>query len=704
MSDPSSPPPPSFHAPSFGPLPRAELLALLRADQRLRWRRGERIAVEAYPERLPFLRDDIDALLDLVVGEIELRQERAEPFTLEEYQKRFPILAGPLVWRLALHRASAGSVLAGGTKTPPTVPPPRQPVVEAAAEPTAAGDPAPSPAAVADPPATTWGRAWGWCRRHPTRAGVLTGAAAALLVGTFAADFSGRANSSAPTRVEAADVQDEVRQARARAERAERDAAAAKARADAQAAARDEALRLKAAAEESATRAADRGDRERKALDAALAGLIDAGVFDRLDANPLRDRLLGLAQAHYEGVLRDRPSDTTQERGRAFVRLAGVTEARGDAAAAIGQLRQAVELLSADEANCRAELATACSRLGDLLRRAGQLADAEPAGRRAVELWERVAAAEPDGSAGLELAVAHDHLADGLAAAGKSEESSAARRRALDLFRQYARQHPEQPRPVEHLARSASLLGDALLEGEPARAAECYEEAISGWDRARPTTAAGRSRLADVLRNLTVARERLGQSDAADAAAGRALEVRERLAADQPGNSAFELALATAYVTRGERRRDRNRDDEAADDFRRAAPLLAELAKRSPQDQDLVIRLAVNEMCLAQIDLRRRRVGTARAGYRQALGRLDELDGRSPGSADVAVDRGVCCVNLGQLAAMDGKAGDARDWYDRAEQLLKPLADHARLKDYVAAALADCSRGRAQVADRPKAP
>src|SRR4051794_17600653 len=101
MPDPApAPPPPPKFGPSFGPLPRADLVSLLRADQRRRWRRGERVAAEAYVERLPFLRDDRAALLDLVVSEVELREERGEPYAADEYRRRFPELAGPIIWRL----------------------------------------------------------------------------------------------------------------------------------------------------------------------------------------------------------------------------------------------------------------------------------------------------------------------------------------------------------------------------------------------------------------------------------------------------------------------------------------------------------------------------------------------------------------------------------------------------------------------------
>jgi hypothetical protein len=52
------------------------LLALLRQDQRLRWRRGERPRVEDYLARYPALRD-ADAVLDLAYAEFVLREELA---------------------------------------------------------------------------------------------------------------------------------------------------------------------------------------------------------------------------------------------------------------------------------------------------------------------------------------------------------------------------------------------------------------------------------------------------------------------------------------------------------------------------------------------------------------------------------------------------------------------------------------------------
>ncbi len=112
-------------------LPRPQLLALLRADQRRRWLRGQRVRVEDYRDGIPRLGDDPDALLDLIDNEHLLREERNEPAGLEEYQRRFPALADALARQFALHRAVAGSVLellAAGPPPPATaavtLPPP----------------------------------------------------------------------------------------------------------------------------------------------------------------------------------------------------------------------------------------------------------------------------------------------------------------------------------------------------------------------------------------------------------------------------------------------------------------------------------------------------------------------------------------------------------------------------------------------------
>jgi serine/threonine-protein kinase len=88
------------------------------ADQRCRWRRGERIPVEAYLWQHPSLESDTECVLQLINNEVVLRQERAEPATLEEYLERFPQFAAQLKELFEVHRALEAASLPAQAQTP----------------------------------------------------------------------------------------------------------------------------------------------------------------------------------------------------------------------------------------------------------------------------------------------------------------------------------------------------------------------------------------------------------------------------------------------------------------------------------------------------------------------------------------------------------------------------------------------------------
>jgi serine/threonine-protein kinase len=88
-----------------GPLPPAELAAVLRVDQRQRWRRGERVPAESYLPRLPGNPPDLDLALDLIYNEYLVREQLGERPDLDDYCRRFPDVAPVLREQIALHRA-----------------------------------------------------------------------------------------------------------------------------------------------------------------------------------------------------------------------------------------------------------------------------------------------------------------------------------------------------------------------------------------------------------------------------------------------------------------------------------------------------------------------------------------------------------------------------------------------------------------------
>ena len=73
-----------------GELEPTELAAVLRADQRHRWRAGIPLSAEWYFERFPGISSDADLALDLIHNEFMLREALEEAVDLQEFVVRFP--------------------------------------------------------------------------------------------------------------------------------------------------------------------------------------------------------------------------------------------------------------------------------------------------------------------------------------------------------------------------------------------------------------------------------------------------------------------------------------------------------------------------------------------------------------------------------------------------------------------------------------
>ncbi len=91
-----------------GPLPPAQVAAVLRVDQRERWQAGERVLAETYLERYPAVRADPEIAMDLVYNEFLVREQHGDGPTLEDYLRRFPDYATVLKPQIQLHLAMAG--------------------------------------------------------------------------------------------------------------------------------------------------------------------------------------------------------------------------------------------------------------------------------------------------------------------------------------------------------------------------------------------------------------------------------------------------------------------------------------------------------------------------------------------------------------------------------------------------------------------
>jgi predicted Ser/Thr protein kinase len=102
-----------------GPLPTAEVAAVLRVDQRQRWQAGERVSAEDYLRRHPGVAASPEAAVDLVYGEFLLRERQGERPTAADYRQRFPQYADTLRAQIELHRAMSAESGDGTGKAEP---------------------------------------------------------------------------------------------------------------------------------------------------------------------------------------------------------------------------------------------------------------------------------------------------------------------------------------------------------------------------------------------------------------------------------------------------------------------------------------------------------------------------------------------------------------------------------------------------------
>jgi hypothetical protein len=91
-------------------LSRSQQLTVVCAYQRKHWQRGNRFLVENYLPHLPSLRQDREAVLDLICAEMHMREELGENPQADEYARRFPDLAEQVHSRISAGQTHSSAV------------------------------------------------------------------------------------------------------------------------------------------------------------------------------------------------------------------------------------------------------------------------------------------------------------------------------------------------------------------------------------------------------------------------------------------------------------------------------------------------------------------------------------------------------------------------------------------------------------------
>jgi serine/threonine-protein kinase len=307
----------------------------------------------------------------------------------------------------------------------------------------------------------------------------------------------------------------------------------------------------------------------RQAVD-GLSRISESPELKALAMEPLRRDLLGQAKDFYNQLASQQADEPSlqAERGRAYVRLAEITEQLGDRPGAIALALQAQDifegLYASDPGNAdyQDDLARALTTAGRNHYEMDKYQAAKPALERATAIREQLRAANPsERHHRFKLAVALNHLGLLYQRMGKPAEAAATHEKARSLCQQLMDESPKEADYQSELARTLTALGSmADLDQNYARQAPLAGQATDLLERLvkdHPKRADYQSRLAQALTSLSLSHANLRQPEQAKEIAERALAVANNLVGAHPdvpeylkqlGNARVNYAIALAQL------------------------------------------------------------------------------------------------------------------------------------------------------------
>ena len=272
-----------------------------------------------------------------------------------------------------------------------------------------------------------------------------------------------------------------------------------------------------------------------------------------------------------------------EEQARLWNNLGTFLSEAGDRLGALDAARRAAEiyetLACADPDAFRPDLAMSLNNLGTILSETGDRAGALDTAKRAAEIYETLASADPDAFLP-DLATSLHNLGNCLSEAGDRAGALDTAKRAAEIRETLASADPDAFLPdlagtLNNLGAYLSGAGDHSGALEAAtRAAEIYETlACADPDAFRPDLAMSLNNLGTILLE---AGDRAGALDTAK----RAAEIYETLASADP--DAFLPNLAMSLGALGQTYRADNQEGEARKSFKRGVRLLSPFFLRFP--------------------------------------------------------------------------------------------------------------------------
>jgi tetratricopeptide (TPR) repeat protein/predicted Ser/Thr protein kinase len=374
------------------------------------------------------------------------------------------------------------------------------------------------------------------------------------------------------------------------------------------------------------------------------------------------------------------------------------------------------------------ELAGAYITIGDVqgdfnASSLGNLGGAVESYRKALELAEAGGVRHPEHT-GLHnaLLLGLNKLGDALRAQGHWQEAQPLYERVLTRGADWLRTHPDDPRTRSNVGNAHERLGTLLAAaGQLDAALAHFNEALRRVreDRAArphdPWTARGLGVVLTKVAGIHYARR---EWSAALANYREFLEISEQLRAAHPENVVPRRDVGIAQQWLGIIQADQGARPEALAAFAASDAAFEDLLRDDPQDPVAQTQLVINASKVGEVHLAERRQGEAARWFTRTVDLVEPLARRFPDQPDILRLQGVAYYKLAELERAHAAEADetrpqhvaaACDWLRKCRAVFCDLRDRGLLPPADAntpaeldAELADCERGL--VAPPPAAP
>ncbi len=422
--------------------------------------------------------------------------------------------------------------------------------------------------------------------------------------------------------------------------------------------------------------------------------LAEDALYDFVDRLTAMGRLgqVRLALDAVVGWFERVPEDTAQEldwlreRSSLLERQANILQEQGDLAGAQAACQRSLEirrrLADADPSNAgrQRDLSVSHNKVGNILQEQGDLAGAQAAFQRSLEISRRLADADPSNAVWQrDLSVSHNNVGNILQEQGDLAGAQAAFQRGLEISRRLADADPSNAVWQRDLSVSHNNVGNILQEqGDLAGAQAAFQRGLEISRRladADPSNAVWQRDLSVSHNNVGNILQEQGDLAGAQAAFQRSLEIRRRLADADPSNAVWQRDLSVSHNKVGNILQEQGDLAGAQAAFQRGLEISRRLADADPSNAVWQRDLSVSHNNVGNILQEQGDLAGAQTAFQRGLEISRRLADADPSNAVWQRDLSVSHNKVGNILQEQGDLAGAQAAFQRSLEIRRRLAD-----------------------------